>query len=71
MSSNLVPKGMPPYDLGIAPEAKARSQNGAVELRLRIVFGGGKSLEWVTVRMTRSVAYAAAQQLVTGLREKQ
>ena len=71
MSGNLVPQGMPPYDLGTAQEAKAQSQNDAVELRLRIAFDGGKSIEWVHVRMDRSVAYEAAQQLVTRLRERQ
>ena len=71
MSANLVPQGMPPYDVGTAQEAKAQSQNGAVELRLRIAFDGGKSPEWVTVRMARLVAYEAAQQLVTQLRENQ
>jgi hypothetical protein len=59
MPGNLLPQGMPPYDLGTAQEAKAQSQNGAVELRLRIAFDSGKSIEWVTVRMARLVAYGA------------
>jgi hypothetical protein len=62
MSGKLVPQGIAPYDGGTAQEAKAQSQNGAVELRLRIAFDG-KRPEWVHVRMARSVALEAATQL--------
>jgi hypothetical protein len=48
-----------------AQEAKAQSQNGAVELRLRIAFDGGKSIEWVHVRMARGLLPSVGLQLVT------
>jgi hypothetical protein len=63
-------EGEAPFDLGTAQRTSAESENGFVELTVRIVLDGhGPHPQPIRIRMTNQVAGEAASQLVTAAKK--